>query len=28
VRFFERPVDIQARLDHAKCAQLKAKTNK
>uniref|UniRef100_A0A8C7VSC5 TBC1 domain family member 8B n=1 Tax=Oncorhynchus mykiss TaxID=8022 RepID=A0A8C7VSC5_ONCMY len=27
VRFFERPVDIQARLDHAKCAQLKAKTN-
>uniref|UniRef100_A0A8C8FDX9 TBC1 domain family member 8B n=1 Tax=Oncorhynchus tshawytscha TaxID=74940 RepID=A0A8C8FDX9_ONCTS len=23
VRFFERPVDIQARLDHAKCAQLK-----
>uniref|UniRef100_A0A673WBV9 TBC1 domain family member 8B n=1 Tax=Salmo trutta TaxID=8032 RepID=A0A673WBV9_SALTR len=28
VRFFERPVDIQARLDHAKGAQLKAKTNK
>uniref|UniRef100_A0A8C7LC95 TBC1 domain family member 8B n=1 Tax=Oncorhynchus kisutch TaxID=8019 RepID=A0A8C7LC95_ONCKI len=28
VRFFERPVDIQARLDHAKCAQLKSKTNK
>uniref|UniRef100_A0A4W5KSD6 TBC1 domain family member 8B n=1 Tax=Hucho hucho TaxID=62062 RepID=A0A4W5KSD6_9TELE len=28
VRFFERPVDIQARLDHAKSAQLKAKTNK
>uniref|UniRef100_A0A8C7L5Z6 TBC1 domain family member 8B n=1 Tax=Oncorhynchus kisutch TaxID=8019 RepID=A0A8C7L5Z6_ONCKI len=27
VRFFERPVDIQARLDHAKCAQLKSKTN-
>uniref|UniRef100_A0A673WPW7 TBC1 domain family member 8B n=1 Tax=Salmo trutta TaxID=8032 RepID=A0A673WPW7_SALTR len=26
VRFFERPVDIQARLDHAKCAQLKALT--
>uniref|UniRef100_A0A8C7R846 TBC1 domain family member 8B n=1 Tax=Oncorhynchus mykiss TaxID=8022 RepID=A0A8C7R846_ONCMY len=24
VRFFERPVDIQARLDHAKCAQLKS----
>lgn len=28
VRFFERPVDIQARLDYAKGAQLKAKTNK
>uniref|UniRef100_A0A4W5L5F5 TBC1 domain family member 8B n=1 Tax=Hucho hucho TaxID=62062 RepID=A0A4W5L5F5_9TELE len=28
VRFFERPVDIQARLDHAKGAQLKSKTNK
>uniref|UniRef100_A0A6Q2YSN2 TBC1 domain family member 8B n=1 Tax=Esox lucius TaxID=8010 RepID=A0A6Q2YSN2_ESOLU len=27
VRFFERPVDIPARLDHAKGSQLKAKTN-
>ncbi|KAJ7995890.1 hypothetical protein DPEC_G00231400 [Dallia pectoralis] len=27
VRFFERPVDIQARLDHAKSSQLKAKAN-
>ncbi|CAB1316238.1 unnamed protein product, partial [Coregonus sp. 'balchen'] len=28
VHFFERPVDIQGRLDHAKSAQLNAKTNK
>lgn len=28
VRFFEKPVDIQARLDNAKTAQVKAKANK
>lgn len=28
VNFFERPVDLQAKLAHAKVAQLKLKTNK